>query len=339
MTADPRRRPAVRADAEWMARAVALGRTGPGRTAPNPWVGAVVVPARQRGVRAFRRPVWFDGATAPPGGPHAEVAALSAAGAQARGGTLYVTLEPCAHHGRTPPCTEAILAAGVRAGGGGHARSRPPGRRGGASPRSATAGLDVEVGVGAPTRSPSSWPRTCKHRRTGRPWVVLKLAATLDGRIAAPDGSSRWITGEAARADAHRLRAVSDAVLVGAGTVRADDPALTVRLPETRGSGAPTTSRCGSCSGSFPPVPRCAPPSSCGARRARCSTSWVAGGCCRCWWRGAPRWPTPSTAPGWWTATCSIWPRPCSGATTPGPCSPVRGRPPSTGCGGGGWCR
>ncbi len=212
-----------------MARAVATAERVRGRTAPNPGVGAVVVPARHEGSGPSDQPVWFDGATAPPGGPHAEVAALSAAGAQARGGTLYVTLEPCSHTGRTPPCTEAIVAAGIRrvvvgvldpdrhVDGAGVAALR-------------SAGLDVEVGVGADEVGEQLAPYR-KHRRTGRPWVVLKLAATLDGRTAAPDGSSRWITGEVARSDAHRLRARSDAVLVGAGTVRADDPALTVRLP------------------------------------------------------------------------------------------------------------
>jgi len=172
---------------------------------------------------------YFVGATAPPGGPHAEVSALQAAGAQARSGTLYVTLEPCSHHGRTPPCTEAILASGIRrvvvgindpdplVDGGGIAALR-------------SAGVDVEVGVGEEAVSDQLAPYV-KHRRTGRPWVVLKLAATLDGGTAAPDGTSQWITGDEARLDAHRLRARSDAVLVGAGTVRADDPTLTVRLP------------------------------------------------------------------------------------------------------------
>jgi diaminohydroxyphosphoribosylaminopyrimidine deaminase/5-amino-6-(5-phosphoribosylamino)uracil reductase len=172
---------------------------------------------------------WFAGATAPPGGPHAEVTALQAAGGQARSGTLYVTLEPCSHHGRTPPCAQAIIESGVRrvvvavedpdprVSGQGIAALR-------------SAGIEVEVGV-EEDAAREQLAAYLKHRRTGRPWVVLKLAATLDGGIAAPDGSSQWITGEAARADAHRLRARSDAVLVGAGTVRADDPTLTVRLP------------------------------------------------------------------------------------------------------------
>jgi diaminohydroxyphosphoribosylaminopyrimidine deaminase/5-amino-6-(5-phosphoribosylamino)uracil reductase len=156
--------------------------------------------------------------------------ALRAAGAAARGATLFSTLEPCSHHGRTGPCVDAILEAGVarvvvavadpdeQVRGAGLARLR-------------AAGLEVEVGVCADEASALLAPYV-KHRMTGRPWVVLKLAATLDGRTAAPDGTSQWISGPEARADAHGLRAESDAVLVGAGTVRADDPSLTVRLVE-----------------------------------------------------------------------------------------------------------
>jgi diaminohydroxyphosphoribosylaminopyrimidine deaminase/5-amino-6-(5-phosphoribosylamino)uracil reductase len=206
-----------------MRRALAAAEGVRGRTSPNPWVGAVVL-SDSDGAHQ-----WFAGATAPPGGPHAEVTALQSAGGQARSGTLYVTLEPCSHHGRTPPCAQAIIESGVRrvvvavedpdprVSGQGIAALR-------------SAGLEVEVGV-EEDAAREQLAAYLKHRRTGRPWVILKLAATLDGGIAAPDGSSQWITGEAARADAHRLRARSDAVLVGAGTVRADDPTLTVRLP------------------------------------------------------------------------------------------------------------
>jgi diaminohydroxyphosphoribosylaminopyrimidine deaminase/5-amino-6-(5-phosphoribosylamino)uracil reductase len=198
-----------------MRRAIELAAGVRRTTSPNPWVGSVVEPGG------------FEGATAPPGGPHAEVEALRAAGDAARGATLYATLEPCAHHGRTPPCVDAIVDAGV---------SRvvvgiedPDERVRGAGIRALrAAGVTVDVGVCADEVRAQLAPYL-KHRATGRPWVVLKLAATLDGRTAAPDGSSRWITGAAARADAHRLRADSDAVIVGAGTVRADDPALTVR--------------------------------------------------------------------------------------------------------------
>ncbi|MGO8870424.1 MAG: bifunctional diaminohydroxyphosphoribosylaminopyrimidine deaminase/5-amino-6-(5-phosphoribosylamino)uracil reductase RibD [Acidimicrobiales bacterium] len=206
-----------------MDRALGVAATAQGCTSPNPWVGAVVVPAPDDAE------TWFAGATSPPGGPHAEIVALRAAGPRAAGGTMYVTLEPCAHHGRTPPCTGAVVASGLRrvvvaledpdplVAGRGVAELR-------------AAGIEVEVGVGdVPAREQLAG--YLKHRRTGRPWVVLKLAATLDGGIAAPDGTSRWITGEEARLDVHRLRAISDAVLVGAGTVRTDDPSLTVRLP------------------------------------------------------------------------------------------------------------
>ncbi len=213
-------------DVEHMRRALAQAATVRSTTAPNPWVGCVIVPpdaAADGGTE-------FAGATAPPGGPHAEVAALAEAGEAARGATLYVTLEPCAHHGRTPPCTDAIIEAGVarvvvgiedpddRVAGRGLAALR-------------AAGVEVTVGVAADEVAEQLAPYR-KHRTTGQPWVVLKMAASLDGRTAAPDGTSRWITGEAARRDVHRLRSRSDAVLVGAGTVRSDDPELTVRLDD-----------------------------------------------------------------------------------------------------------
>jgi diaminohydroxyphosphoribosylaminopyrimidine deaminase/5-amino-6-(5-phosphoribosylamino)uracil reductase len=206
-----------------MRRAREAAETARGRTAPNPWVGAVVVPAPVDSVE------WFSGATAPPGGPHAEVAALGAAGQRSEAATLYVTLEPCAHHGRTPPCTDAIIQSGVRRVVVAIEDPDPQvSGRGIVALRAA--GVDVEVGVGADAVG-EQLAAYLKHRRTGRPWVVLKLAASLDGGTAAPDGTSQWITGRAARLDAHRLRAQSDAVLVGAGTIRVDDPSLTVRLP------------------------------------------------------------------------------------------------------------
>jgi diaminohydroxyphosphoribosylaminopyrimidine deaminase/5-amino-6-(5-phosphoribosylamino)uracil reductase len=203
-----------------MARAAELAASVQGSTAPNPWVGSVVVAADGRQT--------FEGVTAPPGGPHAEVAALAAAGAAAVGATLYSTLEPCAHTGRTGPCTDAIVAAGVTRVVVGILDPDPlVAGRGVAALRAA--GVEVRVGVRGDEVAEQLAPYL-KHRRTGRPWVVLKLATTMDGRTAAPDGSSRWITGEAARLDAHRLRSRSDAVLVGAGTVRADDPSLTARM-------------------------------------------------------------------------------------------------------------
>jgi len=143
-----------------------------------------------------------------------------------------VTLEPCAHHGRTPPCVDAIIEAGVARVVVG-IEDPDPNVRGRGIARLREAGIDVEVGVLADEVRAQLAPYL-KHRSTGRPWLVLKLAASLDGRTAAPDGSSQWITGEEARADAHRLRAESDAVIVGAGTVRADDPSLTVRHVEGR---------------------------------------------------------------------------------------------------------
>jgi diaminohydroxyphosphoribosylaminopyrimidine deaminase/5-amino-6-(5-phosphoribosylamino)uracil reductase len=208
------------ADARWMAEAIAAGRRVRRLTSPNPWVGCVVVPAGGGGEP-------FRGATSPPGGPHAEVVALRQAGPAARDATVYVTLEPCSHHGRTPPCTDALIEAGVARVVVG-VQDPDPHVDGGGIARLRQAGVEVAVGVAAGAVEEALGPYL-KHRRTGQPWVVLKLAMTLDGRIAAPDGTSRWLTGPEARADAHRLRAESDAVLVGAGTVRADDPALTVR--------------------------------------------------------------------------------------------------------------
>ncbi len=209
-------------DVACMTRAIELAALARPVTAPNPWVGALVVPAGDGATS-------FEGMTAPPGGDHAEVSALAqarAAGA-AEGATLYTTLEPCSHHGRTPPCVDAIIASGVSRVVVGIVDPDPQvSGRGIAALESA--GVAVTTGVCEEAIAEQLAPYL-KHRRTGRPWVVLKMALTLDGRTAAPDGSSRWITGEAARADAHRLRACSDAVLVGAGTVRADDPALSVR--------------------------------------------------------------------------------------------------------------
>ena len=189
---------------------------------PNPWVGAVIL--NDRGV------VLAEGHTQVPGESHAEIVALRRAGELTRGATLVVTLEPCSHEGRTGPCTSAIIAAGIervvvgtldpdsRVNGAGVAELR-------------TAGVVVEVGVEeAAVRAhlaPYLW-----HRVTRRPYVVAKVAATLDGAVAMADGSSQWITGEAARRDAHVLRAQSQAIIVGAGTVRRDDPRLTARLDD-----------------------------------------------------------------------------------------------------------
>jgi diaminohydroxyphosphoribosylaminopyrimidine deaminase/5-amino-6-(5-phosphoribosylamino)uracil reductase len=204
-----------------MAEAVAAAATVRARTSPNPWVGAVLVTPDGAS---------FTGATEPPGGRHAEIVAIDAAvtavGAT-NGATLYTTLEPCCSSGRTGPCTEAIIAAGIaRVVSAVEDPDRHVAGRGFARLRAA--GITVDVGAGNDAVRRQLAPYT-KHRTTGRPWVVLKLAASLDGRTAAPDGTSKWITGPEARADAHRLRSESDAVIVGAGTVRSDDPSLTVR--------------------------------------------------------------------------------------------------------------
>jgi diaminohydroxyphosphoribosylaminopyrimidine deaminase/5-amino-6-(5-phosphoribosylamino)uracil reductase len=201
-----------------MARAVELAGRQRGRTSPNPVVGCVVLDASGA--------VVGEGAHERYGGPHAEVNALAAAGTAARGGTAVVTLEPCAHSGKTGPCTEALLAAGVARVV--YAVADPFAPAAGGAARLAAAGVDVSGGLLADEaeRVNEVWLHTV---RTGRPFVTWKYAATLDGRTAAADGSSRWITGEAARADVHRLRAESDAVVVGVGTVLADDPQLTVR--------------------------------------------------------------------------------------------------------------
>jgi len=206
-----------------MGQAIVAAAASRRRVAPRPWVGAVVVPAAAEGHPGF------VGATDGRIGPHAEVVALAAAGAAAEGGTLYVTLEPCSHHGRTPPCADAVIAAGIERVV--VALTDPDPKVAGAGlERLRAAGVDVELGVGAAAAAAQLAPYL-HQRRTGRPYVVLKMAASLDGRTAAPDGSSQWITGPEARLDAHRLRADSDAIVVGAGTVRADDPRLTVRLP------------------------------------------------------------------------------------------------------------
>jgi diaminohydroxyphosphoribosylaminopyrimidine deaminase/5-amino-6-(5-phosphoribosylamino)uracil reductase len=175
-----------------------------------------------------------EGATAPPGGPHAEVRALAQAGERARGGTAVVTLEPCAHTGRTGPCTEALVAAGV-------ARvvvavPEPTQPAGGGAARLRAAGIEVELGVEQQAAEEGALGAWLTGVREHRPFVVWKVAGTLDGRVAAADGSSRWVTGPEARAAVHRLRATCDAVVVGSGTALTDDPQLTVRdaeLPPT----------------------------------------------------------------------------------------------------------
>ena len=204
----------------WMRRALALAALAEGRTSPNPLVGAVVLNREGRLVG--------EGFHARSGEPHAEVGALAQAGTAAAGGTLIVTLEPCCHHGRTPPCSRAVLQAGVarvvvaledpdpRVAGGGIAQLRQAG---------------VEVITGVLRQEAAEQNRAFLHRvRTGRPWGVLKWAMGLDGRTALPNGASQWISGADSRRWVHQLRAGCDAVIVGGGTVRADDP-----LPTSRG--------------------------------------------------------------------------------------------------------
>jgi diaminohydroxyphosphoribosylaminopyrimidine deaminase/5-amino-6-(5-phosphoribosylamino)uracil reductase len=209
-----------RADLAAMQAALALARRGLGRVWPNPAVGCVIA----RDGRVVGR-----GWTQPGGRPHAETEALVRAGAAAHGATAYVTLEPCCHWGRTPPCADALIIAGVRrvvvacedpdprVAGGGLARLR-------------AAGLGVEIGLCAAEAAEIN-AGFFQRVRLGRPLVTLKLATSLDGRIATASGESRWITGEPARERAHLLRATHDAILAGTGTVIADDPQLTCRLP------------------------------------------------------------------------------------------------------------
>ena len=205
-------------DAAFMAHALSLGRRGLGRVWPNPAVGCVIV----RNGRVVGR-----GHTQPGGRPHAETIALDQAGKQARGATAYVSLEPCAHHGQTPPCAQALVDAGVarvvtaledpdlRVSGQGHAMLQ-------------SAGIAVTEGIGE-TAARRDQIGFLSRVIQGRPMLTLKLATSFDGRIATASGQSRWITGAAARHAVHAMRLTHDAVIVGGGTARADDPRLTVR--------------------------------------------------------------------------------------------------------------
>jgi len=208
-----------------MERALDLATRGAGLAPPNPMVGAVAVASDGAVVGEG----WHEG----PGTPHAEVVALRAARERARGGILYLTLEPCTHHGRTPPCAPMVRDAGldrvVVA-----ARDPNPVVDGRGLALLRASGLAVTDGV-LGEEGERLIEGFARHVRTGLPFVTLKLASSLDGKAAASDRTARWITGDSARADAHRLRARSDAVVVGAGTVADDDPALTVRLDGYRG--------------------------------------------------------------------------------------------------------
>lgn len=209
----------VAEDLRWMGRALELAERGAGLTSPNPMVGAVIV----AGGRAVG-----EGFHARAGGPHAEIAALGQAGPAARGATLYVTLEPCNHVGRTPPCTDAVIKAGVSRVVGATADPNPRVVGGGMATLSAAG---IEVVLGCRERTALALNRVfLATARWGRPHVTLKWAATLDGKTADRAGVSRWITGPGARVEAHRLRGRTDAVVVGIETALADDPALDVRL-------------------------------------------------------------------------------------------------------------
>jgi diaminohydroxyphosphoribosylaminopyrimidine deaminase / 5-amino-6-(5-phosphoribosylamino)uracil reductase len=210
-------------DVAWMSRCLALARLAEGRTAPNPMVGAVVV---HDGVMVGQG--WHSRA----GAEHAEVMALRAAGERARGSTLYVNLEPCCHFGRTPPCTDAILKAGVQRVVTGLQDPNPLVNGQGIAQLRA-AGVQVDVGVleGECRATNEPFLKSFLH---GRPLVLLKAACTLDGHIATVTGESRWISSADARAHAHGLRNVADAVLVGSGTALADDPRLGCRVENGR---------------------------------------------------------------------------------------------------------
>ncbi len=210
----------------FMARAIELAARGRGRTSPNPIVGCVLVRSKKIVGEGYHRKI---------GGAHAEVEALRVAGDQAKGATAYITLEPCNHHGRTPPCTDALIAAGVKRVVVG-IRDPNPVVSGRGLRRLRAAGIDVSVGLCA---------SACKEliadylvwRNEARPMITLKIAQSLDGRVATASGESQWITGDAARKHGHMLRAQHDAMMVGVGTVLADDPKLTCRV---RGGRDPT---------------------------------------------------------------------------------------------------
>jgi diaminohydroxyphosphoribosylaminopyrimidine deaminase/5-amino-6-(5-phosphoribosylamino)uracil reductase len=205
-----------------MRLAIEQAQRAKGSTYPNPPVGAVILAADGS--------VAGVGATAPAGGPHAEVVALREAGERAVGGTAVVTLEPCGHHGRTPPCVDALLDAGVAAVV--YAAADPNPIAAGGADRLRAAGVAVTAGVAAEEVASGPLREWLHKQRTGRPCVTWKFATSIDGRSAASDGSSQWITSQEARADVHRRRAAADAIIVGTGTVFADNPSLTARLPD-----------------------------------------------------------------------------------------------------------
>ena len=205
-------------DAAWMRLALEHAATQRGVSSPNPAVGAVLV---RDGT------VVGTGTTSPVGGPHAEINAIAAAGDAARGATLYVTMEPCSHHGRTPPCCDAVIAAGIERVVCGIIDPNPVVQGRGVAALAA-AGMPISVGIEEVAARAHHAPFIVRQRE-GRPMLTLKLATSLDGRAATRTGESQWITGAEAREQVHGLRAQADAVLVGTGTLLADDPALTAR--------------------------------------------------------------------------------------------------------------
>ena len=206
---------------EYMERALRLAVKAQGRTSPNPMVGAVLVKDGR---------IVGEGFTRPAGGPHAEIVALTEAGESTKGSTAYVTLEPCAHYGRTAPCADALIEAGIKkvysaiedpnpdVHGKGHARLR-------------AAGIPVHTGISQSKATEINKP-FFKYVASGQPWVTAKFAVSLDGKLATNMGESQWITSEQSRQRVHHIRNVTDAIIVGAGTVLADDPSLTTRLQD-----------------------------------------------------------------------------------------------------------
>ena len=211
-------------DQQFMQMALELAVKGEGFTSPNPMVGAVVVKESQVVGRGYHQKA---------GGPHAEVHAIDAAGNQVKGATLYVTLEPCNHTGRTPPCTRKIIEAGIQRVVIAMLDPNPKVVGGGAEFLKQQ-GIQVTIGI-RQDQARKLNEAFGKYVRTGRPFVIAKCAATLDGRLATRTGDSRWVTGKKARRFVHRLRHAVDGIMVGINTVRADNPSLTSRLPEGRG--------------------------------------------------------------------------------------------------------
>ncbi len=210
-------------DEKWMRRAIEAAESARLLSPPNPWVGSVIVKDEN---------LVGIGWTSPPGGPHAEIAALRMAGSEARGADVYVTLEPCCHYGRTPPCTNALIEAGVKRV---FAAIEDPDVKvkGKGCDALRAAGIEVHVGLCRKEVEEQLAPYLF-HRTHRRPYTLLKTATSIDGSIAAQDGTSQWITDSIAREDVHRLRALSQAIMVGAGTAIQDRPLLTVRHPTMR---------------------------------------------------------------------------------------------------------